>query len=57
MSDDDRLLDHLVRLDSRCPECGLGFDADAWDYRHSDVDGNDVHERCCSECGPQDGGF
>lgn len=33
-----------------CAACGERFDAESWDVRHSDADGEDVHEECCEEC-------
>lgn len=37
-----------VRL---CYACRCPFlTEEAWDQRHSDVDGEDVHEECCSIC-------
>lgn len=31
-----------------CAACGGLFTDDEWDLRHSDDDGEDVHERCCT---------
>lgn len=34
-----------------CAWCGVGFeDEDDWFARHSDADGEDVHDECCQIC-------
>jgi hypothetical protein len=33
-----------------CNVCGKGFTEEEWDLRHSDEDGEDVHEACCPVC-------
>lgn len=34
----------------KCWICGEGFTQESWDARHSDHDGDDIHEDCCGEC-------
>ena len=33
-----------------CPACLCSFTAEDWDVRHSNSDGEDVHEECCDTC-------
>ena len=35
-----------------CNLCRLPFTDEEWDIRHSDEEGEDIHERCCEEFGP-----
>lgn len=34
-----------------CLWCGNNFSIVEWDNRHTDLDGNDMHERCCEKYG------
>lgn len=34
----------------RCSECGGTFTPEEWDIRHTDAEGNDVHNHCCPLC-------
>lgn len=35
---------------TECHACGRPFTPEEWDVRHSDSDGEDVHEECCDVC-------
>lgn len=37
-----------------CAACDTQIVGDDIDGRHSDDDGNDIHERCCTQCGDTD---
>lgn len=39
-----------------CHFCDLPFTLEEWEGRHSDEDGEDVHERCCQICISTTGG-
>ena len=36
--------------DSVCEVCGVGFTPEQWENRHSDPEGEDIHEDCCTFC-------
>lgn len=38
---------------AQCAVCNQGFTPQRWDDRHSDSDGEDVHEECCEICNQQ----
>lgn len=39
-----------------CAYCGLFFTDQEWDQRHSDTEGDDIHEDCCEICHGDDSG-
>lgn len=39
-----------VKGHSICNFCEEVFTVDEWDQRHSDAEGEDVHEECCEIC-------
>lgn len=41
-----------LRKNSRCSSCGKPFTPLEWVTRHSDFDGEDVHNACCEHDGP-----
>ncbi len=43
-------METLLLLVAPCHECGELFDKTGWDERHTDADGEDVHEGCCTLC-------
>lgn len=45
--DSDKILAESFGI---CAACLLPFTEDAWDDRHSDPDGEDVHAECCEVC-------
>jgi hypothetical protein len=52
----DQILDGFVcdykGLPYTCNVCCGKFTPQEWDARHSDVDGEDVHDVCCPLCHP-----
>jgi hypothetical protein len=44
--------DDNTRLASACQQCGNPFTPEEWEDRHTDENGEDIHERCCAECRP-----
>lgn len=39
-----------VQATTLCAWCGQPFTDAEWDARHTDEDGEDVHDRCCQQC-------
>jgi hypothetical protein len=46
---EDKIM-HNYWEDAICNVCGKPFSPEEWEARHSDEDGEDVHEACCPVC-------